>query len=167
MESEGKSMGRRGPAPRPAKLKLVEGRSEGRDSGGRRVPLPPKFVRGTPEAPDYLGRWAREEWDRAVDDLERLDLLKRADTGSLIIMCQAFERWLTAQAQYRREGLVLLNPESGRAHKHPAVSVAEAAAREYLLFAREFGLTASAEQRLADAVAVGIDDVVGGYNPFA
>jgi phage terminase small subunit len=41
-------MGTRGPAPRPAGLKLLNGTSPGRDSGGRLVTPAPKFRREAP-----------------------------------------------------------------------------------------------------------------------
>lgn len=47
--------------PKPARLKLVEGRSPGRDSGGRKVPEPPKFIRQAPDAPDWLDAEALAE----------------------------------------------------------------------------------------------------------
>jgi phage terminase small subunit len=46
--------------------------------------------------------------------------------------------------------------------QHPAASIAHNAAAQFLAFAREFGLTASAEQRLATAPD---DDTTG--NPLA
>jgi phage terminase small subunit len=69
-------MGKRGPAPAPAGLKLVEGRSPGRDSGGRLVPQPPGFERVAPQAPDWLSPNARDMWDRTVAELDQLHLLK-------------------------------------------------------------------------------------------
>lgn len=62
--------------PKPARLKLVEGRSPGRDSGGRKVPESPKFIRQAPDAPDWLDAEALAEWRRVAPTLERLDLLK-------------------------------------------------------------------------------------------
>jgi len=44
--------------------------------------------------------------------------------------------------------LTLVNPDSGRAHKHPAHSVVEVAGAQLRVPAAEFGLTPSSEQRL-------------------
>jgi phage terminase small subunit len=62
-------MGRRGPAPRPAALRLLEGRSEGRDSGGRKVAPPPKAVYLPPTAPPDLPAAVTREWAAVVADL--------------------------------------------------------------------------------------------------
>lgn len=69
--------------PKPARLKLVEGRSPGRDSGGRKVPESPKFIRQAPDAPDWLDAEALAEWRRVAPTLERLDLLKPEDRALL------------------------------------------------------------------------------------
>lgn len=158
-------MGGRGSGriPRPAGLKIVEGRSEGRDSGGRRIPSPHKFIRAAPEPPDWLDCEAKAAWDRIVPGLERLDLIKPQDHDTLVAYCLTWSRLVHAYTRYRSEGLTLTNPGSGREHKHPAVSVAEVAAQQLYGFAREFGLTPSSEQRLASAAA---GDVDGKPNPF-
>ncbi|CFJ64825.1 phiRv1 phage protein [Mycobacterium tuberculosis] len=74
--------------PKPARLKLVEGRSPGRDSGGRKVPESPKFIRQAPDAPDWLDAEALAEWRRVAPTLERLDLLKPEDRALLSAYCE-------------------------------------------------------------------------------
>jgi P27 family predicted phage terminase small subunit len=65
------------------------------------------------------------------------------------VYCECWARFVAAVKQYRQEGVVLINPDSGRQHQHPAVGIAHTAAAQLLTYAREFGLTPSAEQRLA------------------
>ena len=77
----GKGSGR---IPVPAGLKLVNGRSEGRDSGGRIVPQTPRFIREAPAAPDWLEGVARTEWERVTPELEELGLLKAADQAAFV-----------------------------------------------------------------------------------
>lgn len=152
------------PARKPAKLLLLNGRSEGRDSGGRVVEQPPNFVREAPAPPSWLSREARAEWRRVVPGLEALDILKPQDRAALSVYCETWATYVAAVRQYRAEGFVLTNPDSGRVHTHPAVSIANTAARQFLRYAQEFGLTASAEHRLNSAMlAPGDDD----NNPFA
>jgi phage terminase small subunit len=67
------------PTPRPAKLKLLNGVSPGRDSGGRLVKPPPNFERSCPEPPADLGAEALAEWERITSGLDRLNLLKSED----------------------------------------------------------------------------------------
>jgi P27 family predicted phage terminase small subunit len=157
-------MGARGPAPRPAALKLLNGTGEGRDSGGRIVEAPPSFVREAPQPPSWLSREARAEWRRVVPSLEALDILKPQDRAALSVYCECWSTFVAAVRQYRAEGMTLTNPDSGRIHTHPAVSIANAAARQFLRYAQEFGLTASAEHRLNSAnLAPGDDE----NNPFS
>lgn len=149
--------------PKPARLKLVEGRSPGRDSGGRKVPESPKFIHQAPDAPDWLDAEALAEWRRVAPTLERLDLLKPEDRALLSAYCETWSVYVAAVQRVRAEGLTITSPKSGVVHRNPAVTVAETARMHLLRLASEFGLTPAAEQRLA--VAPGDDG--DGLNPFA
>lgn len=144
-------MGRRGPAAAPAGLKLVNGRSDGRDSGGRPVAPPPNFERLAPEPPEWLSTEARAEWDRVVPELEALDLLKTADRAMLIAYCETWDMYMTAVLKVRAEGMTIVNPDSGLEKKHPVLAVVTEMAGLLRGFAREFGLTPSAEGGLVKA----------------
>jgi hypothetical protein len=48
-------------------------------------------------------------------------------------------RHVDALTQTRREGTTVINPDSVRAHKHPAMTVAETAAQQHRALAAEFG----------------------------
>ena len=106
----------------PAQLRLLNGRGEGRDSGGRPVAHPPKFVREAPEPPDWLDAEALAEWGRVVEALEPLDVLKVADGAALTVYCETWSRFVWAVKRYRAEGITLVNPDSGNVRKHPAVA---------------------------------------------
>src|SRR6185369_9183257 len=95
------------PVPKPPRLKLVEGRGHGRDSGGRLVKEGPKFEPATPDAPQWLPAEARAEWDRVVPDLAKLDLLKRIDAASLASYCLAWDRLKAATLVVAAEGSVI------------------------------------------------------------
>ena len=156
----GKGSGR---IPRPAKLKLVEGVSEGRDSGGRRVPLPPSFVREAPEAPDWLPESAVEMWEHTTSELEALDLLKAADLGVLTAYCVSWDQLKRAVPLYARTGMLITNKQSGAIKANPALAIARAAIRDLLACGRELGCTPSAEQHVA-ALVRELDDE---SNPFS
>lgn len=141
-------MGRRGPAAQPAALKLIKGRSPGKDSAGRPVAAPPKFRRAAPDAPDMLSEEARREWDRIVPGLDELELLKPEDFAALVEHCETWATYVEAVAAVRRDGIVLVNPDNGRQYKHPALSAAEAAGQQLRASCREFGLTPSSEQNV-------------------
>lgn len=109
--------------PKPARLKLVEGRSPGRDSGGRKVPESPKFIRQAPDAPDWLDAEALAEWRRVAPTLERLDLLKPEDRALLSAYCETWSVYVAAVQRVRAEGLTITSPKSGVVHRNPAVTV--------------------------------------------
>lgn len=149
------------PKPRPPALRLIEGRGNGRDSGGRPVKPPPGFVRLPPECPELLWGDAREEWERVVPELQRLELTKPIDAAALTAYCLAFQRLCQAQRIIDEDGLLHTNSQ-GRT-RHPAVAIVEAASKELRAWAVEFGLTPSAENRVGKAGG----DGEGDDNPFA
>lgn len=153
--------GRRGTVvATPAKLKLVEGRSPGHDSGGRPVKEPPAFKRLPPAKPRGMSRVAAKHWDQVIGELARLELVKPIDAGALEMLCEAYARW--HEAREIRKSETILGKNSQGVVRHPAVAVEEAAAKEYHRWAREFGMTPSAESSLAAPEASD-----GDANPFA
>lgn len=152
-----------GRKPKPAALKLLEGRGDGRDSGGRPVVQPPGFTRLPPEPPSWLSGHAREEWERILPELQRLHLTKPIDRASLTAYCLAWERLAKARAEIEADGGSVLGENSQGVVRHPAVAVMEAASKDLRAWAAEFGLTPAAEVRVARPE--GADD--GESNPFA
>lgn len=158
------------PKPKPPHLKLVEGRGNGRDSGGRKVADTPKFKRLPPEAPDWLPDEARAEWDRIVPELARLELLKQIDRASLTAYCLTWQRLYDAQQLVKENQVVeveaiknadgdvvdtvsidgrgLLAKNSQGITRAPWIAIIEAASKELRAWAAEFGLTPSAENKL-------------------
>ena len=81
--------GSRGPLPKPAALKLLEGNPGKRalnlsDGVNPRVQIP--------SAPDHLGKEARKEWKRITPLLEELGLISGLDRAALALYCQAVGR---------------------------------------------------------------------------
>jgi len=156
-----------GRKPRPAALRLLGGRHAGVDSGGRKVEAGPEFRRLLPLKPMELSPEAAEHWDLIVEELARLELTKPLDAGALAATCETWARFAQAQAAINREGL-LVEVEMRRGdvawtetRVHPAVRIVEAASKEYRAWCSEFGLTPSAESRLAPRKESGGDE-----NPF-
>lgn len=158
------------PAPIPSKLLLLNGRGEGRDSGGRPVPKPPNFKRQAPNPPSWLSREARAEWRRVVPALEKLDLVKLEDRSTLAAYCEVWSTFVRAQRDVDRNGLTVTNrsvrkdgTESTWTTKNPSVAVALAAATQLRHYAGLFGLNPAAERNLGTT-----DPEVGDDgNPFA
>ncbi|MBY0442055.1 MAG: phage terminase small subunit P27 family [Mycobacteriaceae bacterium] len=148
---------------KPPSLKILTGRGRGKDSAGRPIPVPPKFLREAPQPPEWLAGEALAEWERIAPGLEQLDLLKTADRAMLAVYCETWARFVDAVAEYKRHGLALTNPDSGRVGKNPVVAIAEVAASQLRVYASEFGLTPASERNLDKPLkASDIDD-----SPFA
>lgn len=135
---------------KPAHLKLIEGRGNGRDSGGRKVPQVPKFDRAVPEKPADLSPSAAAMWDAIVEKLPALDLLKPLDGFALQVGCETFARW------YEAKKMRLAQPNNGLLSKNsqglvvsPLVRIETEASREFRAWCAEFGLTPAAEVKLS------------------
>lgn len=148
------------PKAQPAKLRVINGRGNETDSGGRKVTPPPAFRRLPPEAPDWLPDEARAEWERVIPELQRLQLTKPLDRAALTAYCLTWDRLVTAQREVTSCGSVLGQNSQGIV-RHPAVAVVEAASKELRAWAAEFGLTPAAESKISKPEA---DD--GDSNPF-
>jgi P27 family predicted phage terminase small subunit len=146
----------------PATLKLLTGRSPGRDSGGRKVEKGPAFKRVPPTAPDWLTPEAAAEWERVLPELSRLDLVKESDRAGLAAYCEAWAVFVEATTIVQRDGLTIEAKQGMLAH--PAVAIARNAGREMRSWAAHFGLTPSTEQALSRG---GGGDGDQEENPFA
>lgn len=147
---------------RPSGLKLIEGRGNGKDSGGRPIKETPEFVRLPPEPPDILWGDALDEWNRVVPELQRLGLTKPIDAASLTAYCLTWQRLCQAQRIIDAEDGGLLRENSQGLSRHPAVAVVEAASKDLRAWAAEFGLTPAAEGKVARP-----EGGDGEGNPFA
>ena len=158
-------------SPQPAALKLLHGRADGRDSGGRPVAQPPAFRRIAPKPPTWLSREAKAEWKRVAPGLARLDLVKEEDRATFATYCETWARFVSATRALHKEGHTIENrskrkdgTEAVWVTKNPNVTIAETAANQLRAYAREFGLTPSSEQQLGRVGDDGGDD---DNNPFA
>ncbi|MGQ4486883.1 phage terminase small subunit P27 family [Streptomyces sp. SAS_281] len=159
-----------GRTAQPAALKLLVGRAEGRDSGGRPVNPGPAFRRLPPKPPSWLSREAAAEWRRVTPGLQRLDLLKEEDRAMLAAYCETWSVFVLATRDVTKTGLtiqqVTTRPDGSVSEKtiaNPSVAIARAAGRELRGFAAQFGLSPSTEQ----ALSRGADDGDEDDNPFA
>lgn len=134
------------PTPQPAALKLLSGRGDGKDSGGRAVNAGPAFRRVPPAKPEGMSDAASAHWDEIVPELTRLDLLSPVHVGALLMLCESFARWQSARDIRASEGVLGENSQ-GRV-RHPAAAEESSALKDYHRLALEFGLTPSAEQRV-------------------
>lgn len=160
-----------GRKPNTRPLKLLHGRSEGTDSGGRKVPETLNFVRIPPKRPEHLGEHAIELWDRIVAELPKLGLLKDIDGPSLEMACETYQRWREAVEMRQTfaknapgtRGIIARNSQGWTVA--PWVQAEAQASKEFRQWCAEYGLTPSAEMRLAGPSSGSGQDPEA--NPFA
>ncbi len=82
-------MGQRGPKPKPAELKAIEGNRSRRPLNLDAQVRPDVEV---PDIPKHLGKEARKEWKRISAELVRYNIISRLDRTMLGMLCQSVER---------------------------------------------------------------------------
>jgi P27 family predicted phage terminase small subunit len=134
---------KRGPRPRPTKLKLLQGNPGKRPLND----MEPQPARIKPECPDFLSNRGRREWDNISQELFDLGLLTRIDHGALAAYCQAYAHWAEAEEDIAANGLIR-ETSTGIPVPNPAVGIAHRAMGLLRRFLVEFGMTPSARSRL-------------------
>lgn len=131
------------PAPKPTKLKILEG------NPGKR-PLnqcEPQPTPGVPSCPTWLDPEAKAEWKRVVPELERLGLLALIDRGAVAAYCQAWSEFHTATQTLQKEGRTLTT-DKGYTYPHPAVAQQRSAWQAVRQFSALFGLDPSSRSKI-------------------
>ncbi len=146
-------MGRRGPPPKPAHLKMLEG-----NPCKRPLPAPgPRPRRDRVSCPDWLLPEAKAEWKRLAPELERLELLTPLDRAAFAGYCQSYGHWLEAETVLRKQGRLYVTP-SGRVRERPEVEIARKSLQLMRALAVEFGLSPTARARLSLPAAIDHED---------
>lgn len=147
-------MGRRGPPPKPTKMKIAAG------NPGRRPlnPHEPEPTPGPPRMPAWLSSRAKAEWKRIVPELDRLGLLTVVDMAALAAYCQAVAELEQATRTLDKEGRVCTWPivdkegkkVGDRLKAHPAVAMQRDASQRIKQYLGEFGMSPSSRTRVSD-----------------
>lgn len=136
-------MGERGPAPEPTALKRLKG-NPGKRALNDSEPRPAATM---PRCPSHLQGEARAEWKRVAKTLHQSGLLTQVDRAALAIYCQAWARWVKAEAQVARHGEVVKSA-AGNVMQNPYLSIANRAMKQMREMARELGMTPSARSQI-------------------
>jgi P27 family predicted phage terminase small subunit len=118
-----------------------------------REPLP---TIGRPKRPKFLTGLARKEWNSIVPQLVATGVIAETEGKLLAGYCQAYKRWVEAEAEIDRHGLMIVVEEkddSGNFHvlsssKNPACTIADAMMKQMRAFAVEFGLSAASRTKV-------------------
>jgi P27 family predicted phage terminase small subunit len=136
-------MGKKGPRPTPARLKLLRG-NPGRRPVEDRTPRP---ARGVPKAPPHLSKEAKAEWKRVTAELDAAGLLTRADRAALAAYCVVWARWVEAETALAAKGPVYATAE-GNLAQNPWLWVCNKALDQLRAYAVQFGLSPASRTRL-------------------
>ena len=139
-------MGRRGPAPKPDKLKALEG-----NPGKRKLNLDASEPEGMAKCPTDLSVAAKNEWKRVAKELHDLGLFTIIDRTALAVYCDAYDKWITATKALDEHGLTMeYTNKNGSTNitARPEVNIATKYAQIIKSFCAEFGLTPSSRCRL-------------------
>src|ERR1700732_3971707 len=124
-----------GRRPKPTALKILQG-----NPGKRPLNTDEPQPTGTPTRPDHLDRVAKLEWNRISAHLTSLGLLTAVDRAALAVYCQAWSRWVKAENEIKKFGLVIKSPKDGMPVLNPYVTIANNSLDQLRKFGVEFGL---------------------------
>mgnify|MGYP001576275518 FL=1 len=86
-----------------------------------------------------------------------MGLLAQTDRAALTIYCQAWDRWLEAEAELKKHGLVFYPKGKGFPIRSPYLTIANQAIRQIQAFLAAFGCSPSSRSRIQVQAAT-IDD---------
>ncbi len=153
----------RGRKPKPTKLKLLSGTAR-KHRLNEHEPTPDL---AQPEPPEHLTGAARLEWERVIRETVQLGIMSNLDRAPLAAYCQAYGRWVAAEAALARmaekdavtEGLII-RTKAGNVIHNPLVGAANKAMADMVRYAAEFGFTPSSRSQVSAVDAPDED------NPF-
>lgn len=134
-----------GQPPKPTKLRRLQG------NPGKR-PLPeneptPEPLAATPRPPNKIAPPARRIWRVLAPELTRLGLLTALDLNTFAGYCALVARWLEAEKEIRKLGLVVKSP-SGYPIQNPYLSIANRALKQSNEIGAHLGLSPAARSRI-------------------
>jgi len=136
----------KGRKPIPRKIKALRGNPDRRKPKGQE-PAPAPVI---PTCPGHLSDAAKQEWLRIVPELSACGLLTQIDRAALAAYCQAYGRWVAAEAAMSKGGLgPVVMTDKGNLIQNPYLPVANRAMEQMRQFIIEFGMTPSSRSRVS------------------
>ena len=132
-----------GPAPKPTKIKALEG-NRGKRPLNDQEPEPDVCI---PRKPTVLQGNAATEWKKITKQLAALGLLTQIDTTALAAYCQVYARWCEAEKELRKTGMIIKAP-SGYPVMSPYLSIINNCLTQIKGFMAEFGMTPASRSRV-------------------
>lgn len=99
------------------------------------------------ECPSWLLPEAKKEWQRLAPSLQAMGMLTAADLTAFEGYCQAYARWMEAEAFITKHGSIFKTP-SGYVQQVPQVSIARQNLKIMQSFCSDFGLTPATRAKM-------------------
>jgi P27 family predicted phage terminase small subunit len=138
----------RGRKPVPTQLKVVRGNPGKRALHVEDEPKTP-VLDDDADIPAFLSESAREHWGVVSEQLREAKLLGRVDSHALGLYCEAFARYVSANAHIAKHGPVVVSPRSGYPVQSPYLAIANKAHEQMCKLLIEFGMTPSSRSRVS------------------
>jgi P27 family predicted phage terminase small subunit len=107
----------------------------------------PDMPERAPSPPKHLTKSAKSKWRSISKKLHRLGILTEVDVPALALCCQAYGRWVDAEKQLGKTGMVI-KTTNGNLVNSPYLNIANTAMRDCYNYLREFGMTPSSRTKV-------------------
>jgi len=142
-----------GRLPKPTNLKILEG-NPGHRPLNKHEPKPASRA----VCPSHLTALAKREWRRVSVELEQLGLLTGVDAAELAAYCCAYGRWIEAEREVKKHGLLVPSAVPGVLKSNPAIAVVNQCLTQIDKFSSQFGMTPASRSRISVAPPSKQDD---------
>jgi len=136
-------MGKRGPKPKPTKLKLVEG-NPGHRNMNKREPKPTNAI---PSCPRQLSATARAEWKRVSAILHRNGLISLLDRAALAAYCSSYARYIYFEGKLAKKPSQAIQKLGTRGKPYeqisPTFTIMKQSMKDMNTFLAKFGMSPS------------------------
>ena len=140
-------MGKRGPNPKPSKLKVLNGNA-GKHNISDKEPQPEEYEE-VPEPPWYMDYYAKKEWERQIKHLIEKGLVTKADLTMFEEYCQMHAHCVRLHNKIQEEGYEFRTGDDGHYRQSaPAASILDKFLTQKTNLAEQLGLTASARTNI-------------------
>jgi P27 family predicted phage terminase small subunit len=112
-----------------------------------------------PRCPEHLTSAAAREWRRVVRVLQAMGVVTAVDRAALAAYCQAYGRWVEAEARLREAPLLYKTP-SGHVQQSPYLGIIHKQLELMGRYMVELGMTPAARSRVA------IPDAAAAHGPL-
>ncbi len=137
-------MGKRGPAPKPTAMRLLEGNPSKRKIRNTGEPMPP-VPATVPNPPTRLLPDAKKEWRKLAPALIALGVLTEVDMTAFAELCQNYAYYLAVDKEITAQGTqtvyAMQKTPSGYIQQHPILSLRRQYYDQWRRGLQDFGLT--------------------------